>query len=172
MNLSKILKSAGYLSVFFVLVFIGGCHNNGISSTEESTYVMVQEGNDYDNDGIFDETYYYTYDDNGNQVKREADEDNDGTIDCVVSLSYDDQGNQVEFEYDEDNDGIFDSVIFYTYDDIGNMVKEEYDSGNDGTIDWVSYYTWQELQEGQLDDITVDSLTMENKDPGYLLFFS
>ena len=57
----------------------------------------------------------YTYDVNGNKIRREYDFDADGTVDRIYNYAYDANGNRTKYEYDSDGDGTLDVIRTYTY---------------------------------------------------------
>ena len=50
-------------------------------NTEED--LLAYDQTDWDQDGVIDAVYYYTYDIGGNEIKVEIDSDNDGVVDEV-----------------------------------------------------------------------------------------
>jgi len=109
---------------------------------DDGVWQIVTEQWDDDNNGTMDWVETYTYDANGNPIKRENDSGNNGTIDHIWTITYDANGNPTKMEQDSGNNGTIDAAWTYTYDANGNLTKREEDKDNNGTIDEVDTYTY------------------------------
>ena len=82
---------------------------------------MIVEECEYDENGVLDYKYIYTYDGNGNLMDKS--EYDDGMLDYKCIYTYDGNGNLIE-ESGYDEDGALYSKYIYTYDDMGCLIEE------------------------------------------------
>ncbi|MDH5561282.1 MAG: hypothetical protein OEY59_10575, partial [Deltaproteobacteria bacterium] len=102
------------LTVLSAVIFMGCNQSN--SGDSNGIYVTEKCETDWYNDGVIEQSYYFSYDANGNMIKQEQDTSNDGTVDWIWYFSYDTQGNMIRQEEDWDNDGIIEYAYILHYD--------------------------------------------------------
>ena len=119
--------------------------------------------------GSYVNAYAYTWDDDGHVVQEDQDYGNDGTIDLAVEYEYDERDNWVavrnytsgtltasqtrEFTYHSDGsvtiykyDVMSAPVVLtreeYTYDERGNVTRYVFDNLDDGVLDYDFWYAY------------------------------
>ncbi|GAA3924898.1 hypothetical protein [Litoribacillus peritrichatus] len=104
---------------------------------------QIRQESDNDNNGTIDVVYFSYYDNENNKILTESDYGADGSIDARTLYSYNEMGQETRIEVDNDNDGIFDSITSYEFEN-GNRIRNEEDTDGDGIIDESKTYTYDD----------------------------
>ena len=109
--------------IIFLFVFTFG--SNSVFADEGWRISQIQY--DSDNDGTIDDTATFTYNSDGNYLRKE--DADPRWSNSITYFSYDSQGRKETKEIDRDRNGTVDEVEFYSYDTSGYMVERTKDYG-------------------------------------------
>lgn len=114
---------------------------------------LLEQNNDYYNDGTNESTVRYFYDE-GRVHKITVDRTGDGAPDSISESFYSDSGQLEYINDDTDADGITDSRTVWIRDDAGLITAIETDEDNDGRPDrrTTNIYSGSELLHIELDN--------------------
>jgi RHS repeat-associated protein len=106
---------------------------------------------DRDNRLLFDGTYTYTYDAEGNRTARFIDVNEDGSITTntdtdVTTYHWDHRNRLTAVAFDTDGDGQLDKRVEYTYDVFDQLIGKTVDDDGDGNADRAEIYVWDRGQ--------------------------
>jgi YD repeat-containing protein len=100
---------------------------------------------------LFDGTYTYTYDAEGNRTARFIDTNDDGVITTnvdtdVTTYHWDHRNRLTAVAFDTDGDGQLDKRVEYTYDIFDQLIGKTVDDDGDGNADRAEAYVWDRGQ--------------------------